>query len=60
VTQESFTVELIQAVNDWQRGGDHDQEVTLAPLVSEKQPLEVAPTSVAPKKKTPAPILIND
>jgi len=22
VTQEPFTVELIQAVNDWQRGGD--------------------------------------
>jgi len=27
VTQESFTAELIQAVNDWQRGGDHHQKV---------------------------------
>jgi hypothetical protein len=27
VTQERFTRDLIQAVNDWQRGGDHRQKV---------------------------------
>jgi hypothetical protein len=27
VAQEPFTVELIQAVNDWQRGGDHHQKL---------------------------------
>lgn len=25
--EELFTRDLIQAVNDWQRGGDHDQKV---------------------------------
>jgi hypothetical protein len=43
----------------------HPAETAPAPLVSEKQsseaaPTSVSPTSVAPKKKTPAPVLIND
>jgi hypothetical protein len=35
-------------------------EVTPGPPVLEKQSSQVAPASVAPKKKTPAPVLIND
>jgi hypothetical protein len=38
----------------------HPTEAAPAPVVSEQQSSEVAPTSSAAKKKTPAPVLIND